>query len=985
MARTYPLHLHITTLFLLLLLAVSGTVAAIGYRGTQELLAHNASTLTARVVERIGAEVKRVLAPAETTVNLVAADGLAQARTLEARLSLLPLLRRALDHSDAMASVYVGYADGDFFMLRAVRDVADRDILQTPAGTRYMVQSIERSGSAPRGAYLYYDANLQLTHREARPAYPADYDPRARAWYRLARERDGLVRTVPYVFFSNRKVGTTLAMPAGSQAVVGVDITLAALSQVVAAQQVTASSEVAVISPVGEVIAHAHVDRLVRTTETPQPKPVLATMSDLGSPAFAALHQQLGDHAASQPGHVDFKVGDRAWRASIIPLWSGVDEGTERIATVIPEDELMGEAITMARRAFMVSLFFILLTLPIIWLMARKISRSIRALVGDADAIRNFDFDKPISLDSPISEVLQLAQTMASMKRTIRRFLDISQVVAAETDFDQLLPRLLGETISATHANAGVLYLADGQQLKPVAALAAGEPMQALDHAALPTLSLAPTDDATPAAAAVPTLAQALGGRIAHAGVPGPADAAQLGLHALGSVGSASQAMAVPLINRREEVVGAMLILHDGNADPARLSFAEALSGTAAVTLETRELIRSQRDLFEAFIQLIAGAIDAKSPYTGGHCARVPELTKMLAKAACDDNAGPWRDFSLDAGEWEAVHVAAWLHDCGKITSPETIVDKATKLEGRHDRIHEIRMRFEVLKRDAQIACLQAQLAGTDAATADAACKARLARIDEDFTFVADCNIGAEFMDSERQARLRDIATQTWLRTLDDRLGISHEEATRLAHVPPAALPATEALLADKPEHVVPRGPGDRLAGDARFGFRMTMPIHLYNRGELHNLSVSRGTLTEEDRFKVNEHILQTIVMLDQLPFPKHLRAVPELAGGHHEKMDGSGYPKGLARDDMSPVARMMAVADVFEALTAADRPYKRGLMLSESLRIMSRMVATHHLDADVFDLFLRSGVYLDYANRFMNPQQVDAVDLTVFGQDARI
>jgi HD-GYP domain-containing protein (c-di-GMP phosphodiesterase class II) len=104
----------------------------------------------------------------------------------------------------------------------------------------------------------------------------------------------------------------------------------------------------------------------------------------------------------------------------------------------------------------------------------------------------------------------------------------------------------------------------------------------------------------------------------------------------------------------------------------------------------------------------------------------------------------------------------------------------------------------------------------------------------------------------------------------------------------------------------------------------MDVPEFLYNRGELHNLSIQRGTLTPEDRYKINEHIVQTIKMLDKLPFPKHLKSVPELAGGHHEKMDGTGYPKRLTRDDMSPVSRMMAVADIFEALTAVDRPYKK-------------------------------------------------------------
>ena len=156
----------------------------------------------------------------------------------------------------------------------------------------------------------------------------------------------------------------------------------------------------------------------------------------------------------------------------------------------------------------------------------------------------------------------------------------------------------------------------------------------------------------------------------------------------------------------------------------------------------------------------------------------------------------------------------------------------------------------------------------------------------------------------------------------------------------------------------------------------MDVPELLYDRGELHNLTISRGTLTAEERYKINEHMVQTIIMLSRLPFPKHLHAVPEIAGGHHEKMDGTGYPKRLTRQQMSPLARMMAIADIFEALTAADRPYKDGKTLSQALAIMAKMRNEQHIDAELFDLFLRAGVYRDYAERYLRPEQIDAVDI---------
>ncbi|HRE18935.1 MAG TPA: HD domain-containing phosphohydrolase, partial [Rhodocyclaceae bacterium] len=410
--------------------------------------------------------------------------------------------------------------------------------------------------------------------------------------------------------------------------------------------------------------------------------------------------------------------------------------------------------------------------------------------------------------------------------------------------------------------------------------------------------------------------------------------------------------------------------------DDSRLSFVQALSGSAAVSLESKALIKAQKDLFEAFIQLIAAAIDAKSPYTGGHCARVPELTKMLARAACAADSGPYRDFQLSEDDWEAVHVAAWLHDCGKVTTPEYVVDKATKLETIHDRIHEVRTRFEVLKRDAQITCLQAIASGEDEQSARQRLAVDLQQIDDDFAFVAACNEGGEYMAPERLERLQAIARRTWLRTLDDRIGISQEEKLRKAATPVATLPVVEPLLADRPEHRIARPAHDSLTDDDPRGFRMPVPALLYNRGELYNLSVGRGTLSEEERYKINEHIVQTLIMLWQLPFPRHLKHVPDIAGGHHEKMDGSGYPRRLRGDEMNPLARMMAIADIFEALTAIDRPYKKGKTLSEAIAIMSRMQQEQHIDADLFALFLRSGVYLDYARTSMRPEQIDAVDL---------
>ena len=394
-----------------------------------------------------------------------------------------------------------------------------------------------------------------------------------------------------------------------------------------------------------------------------------------------------------------------------------------------------------------------------------------------------------------------------------------------------------------------------------------------------------------------------------------------------------------------------------------------ALSGSI------QEYQLQQEALLDAFIMLIADAIDAKSAYTGAHCKKVPVIATMLAEAADRSETGPFTSFRFkNSDAWEAFERAAWLHDCGKITTPEYVVDKATKLETIYNRIHEIRTRFEVLWRDVEIGYYE-RLIGGEEKTALEEWKhhEHLALLD-DFTFIATCNLGGEHMEEEKIIRLRSIAERTWLRHFDNRLGLEEEELARYGSAP-VVLPVTEPLLHDGKEHLI-----DRIGFDEeeyrKKGFKMEVPKYLYNRGELYNLSTQKGTLTEEERFKINEHIIMTIKMLEQLPFPENMKEIPNIAGEHHETMDGTGYPRCLTKEKLSIPSRILAIADIFEALTASDRPYKKAKTLSEALKIMYIMKKEEHIDADLFDLFVRSGIYLEYAHTYLAKEQMDAVDV---------
>jgi len=403
----------------------------------------------------------------------------------------------------------------------------------------------------------------------------------------------------------------------------------------------------------------------------------------------------------------------------------------------------------------------------------------------------------------------------------------------------------------------------------------------------------------------------------------------------------------------------------------------EALSDSLvsmAQSIQTYQ--KDQKRLMDSIIKLIADAIDAKSPYTGGHCKRVPVIAEMLLKAANDENKGQFKLFSLEGEDaWQEFEHGAWLHDCGKIATPVYVVDKATKLETIYNRIHEIRTRFEVIWRDIEIAYYERLISGEEKSIAEAWKTKEHAVLLDDFAFIANTNVGGEFMSEEHKTRVRNIAKRTWIRHFDDRVGLSNAERLRLENISERPVPAQEQLLDDKPEHRIARTDFDEAAYRAQ-GFKLEVPDLLYNYGEIYNLCIEKGTISAEERFKINEHVIMSIRMLEHLPLPDNLKRIPEYAGAHHETMIGTGYPRQLIKDQLSIPARVMAIADIFEALTASDRPYKKGKTLSQALKIMSFMAKDAHIDAELFDLFLRSDIYKTYARQYLKSEQIDEVNI---------
>jgi HD-GYP domain-containing protein (c-di-GMP phosphodiesterase class II) len=517
--------------------------------------------------------------------------------------------------------------------------------------------------------------------------------------------------------------------------------------------------------------------------------------------------------------------------------------------------------------------------------------------------------------------------------RRLELLLRVGVALSAETDTNRLLETILLEAKELTRADGGTLYVREEDSLHfaimrtDSLGIALGGTTGRLTT--LPPIPLRDPDSGAPNHRHIASFAAL---RKQSINIPNAYDTTRFDFSGTKAFDSRSgyrsvSFLTIPMLDAEGRVVGVLQLINSRDKatgevvpfDDVDQQTVEVLASQAGVTLQNKLLRDAQRDLLESFIKMIAAAIDAKSDYTGGHCERVPLIAEMLARAACDIQSGPFADFTLSELEWYELKIASWLHDCGKVITPVHVMDKSKKLETIHDRIDTVRARFEVLTRDARLQAYDREKAGEDPVQVAADLEQELATLRDDLAFLEKTNFGGEFLSREGQQRIRKIAERTLV-----------------------------------------------LSGER---------VPLLSEEEVQNLSISRGTLTEKERLIINAHMVHTVNILNALPFPPQLRRVPEYATGHHEKMDGTGYPRGIYAGDMSVPARIMAVADVFEALTAVDRPYKQPKKLSEVMFIMGKMKEQHHLDPEVFDLFISSGVYRKYAEQQLPPELVDAVD----------
>lgn len=940
-----PLHIHLSVLFvtvvagscLLQIWSSSNSIDEIIFEANQTLFEQIADTTTG--------DFEKIFQPAMDAISTLELTPIADPELEDDRLSYITILQKMLHTQPGVNAYFIGYENGD--VLAAMKNTNSPWMEDIPVPDNAELFGVVSSLSRGYATLFFFAEDGTVLGSQMLSNH--GIDAREESWFKAA-QKDELTLANPRFFRVQQEVGVTVQKQAPTGVVVAAEILLSSVSDIL--------SRTALDHPSTRLLFERNQRHIYAYSEGTSHLLSLNKLETIDELPFDRLKEIALDESMVGNGLKTETVDGEKWFGEVFPV-AHIGDKDFNLLFAIKEDELLDKAASIRQHAIVTAFILALLVLPIVYIAAQFISRPIRKATENAQSISHFKFDSPNYRSSRIKEIVDLNLALSGMNSTIRNFFDLTSTISRQKDMEKIQSiiseglvkstKAQGAFLSVVHPHSGILqthiywdattkdkhdvslsYIDENEALQQTFAKVTDEEYLIYDNTTEFCKRLRLDED--------------------------------------------TWWLMVPLYNREKVCIGCLNLAYSQDRKQKTLEevlpLIIVLTGYTSLAIETKTRLREQKELLEAFIRVIAGAIDTKSPFTGNHCQRVPVLTESIVTAASNSDLPAFKDYQLTVDEQEALHIASWLHDCGKVTTPEYIVDKATKLETIYNRIHEVRTRFEVLKRDAQIEAYQ-QHFGELPESQQMKLRDEWQQLDDDFAFVAHMNEGKEFLSEEHKTRLKQIASKTWLRTLDSSLGLGHEELKR-HNEEQAQLPVTETLLTDKPWHKLP-WLLDK-TNDERFNLKAEQ--YENDLGEVYNLCIERGTLNTEERFIINDHIIETIRMLESLPFPSNLKDIPLIAGSHHEKLDGRGYPQGLDETEIPLAGKAMAIADIFEALTSSDRPYKKAKTLSESLKIMSFMVKDRHLDAELFALFLNSGIYLDYAKQFLAPEQIDDVDI---------
>lgn len=950
-----PLHIHISTLFMVMIVVICSVQIYITNKGINQLLLEATSTIFDRISTDTRSSIRSEYRPAFNAIAKLSKRDIVHTETLEQRNAYFTELAMLLDLHKHVSTYRISFPNGDWFGVGILGNSLFRKKLNTPENTYYFFIN-HNSAIENKTTVFFYDNQARFIRSDELNEH--QYDPRNENWFKNS-IKEKIVLSKPRYFPGLQQFGLTLHKKAENNVVVSADILMEKLSHVLKSTAIHPSSLRVLYDEKNIVYASNSTNLALMNKEESK----IINLSDLlNSEVLSTIQHVNSDQKIQQ-----YQNNDENWYGKIF----SVPINTERslnLLVAVKESELLSSAYIIRQQTIWWSFVILILSIPCIYFISQRISKPIQQATEQARLISTFDFSSIDHTPTKILEIANLTQSISGMKSAIENYFNLTNSISKENNFDELIKLIGRSTAKATKANAAYLYLINDAEthIEPQFAWRAttqNEDISQLESFALNDEKIAKTIEQI--------MIKKKPLENLNINTFDKQEQNKLGLDS-----EQIWSITFPLFSREKQTIGAMILVFDVKESEyirnTKFHYFESLINYTAIALDGRKMQQNQKDLLDSFIQIMASAIDTKSPYTGNHCQKVPLLTQWLSQVASDSSTSPFNDFKLSSTQQEELRIASWLHDCGKITTPEYVVDKATKLETIYNRIHEIRTRFEVLKRDAEIKQWKQVFNNTLPDEYREELEQEWQRLDEEFALIARVNVGDEFLSEQDVEKVQKIGQQTWIQTLDSSLGLAWEEKARLNNSINALLPITVTLLQDNQSHLIPRV--TNTVQDPRF--TLQPPEYKNNIGEVYNLSIQRGTLNNEERFTINDHIIQTIKMLEALPFPKTMKAIPKIAGGHHEKVDGTGYPMGLKAEEMPLTARAMAIADIFEALTSHDRPYKKAKTLTESLKIMSFMVKDKHIDKDLFNLFLTSGLYHKYAEAHLKPEQCDDVDI---------
>lgn len=940
-----PLHIHLSVMFvtvvagscLLQIWASSKSIDDIIFEANQALFEQIASTTTG--------DFEKVFQPAMDAISTLELTPIADPNFEQDRLSYIRILQKLLHTQDGVNAYFVGYKNGD--VLAVLKNSQSPWMKNIPIPNQAELFGVASSRSKGIAQLFFFSFAGEYIGTET--ISNEALDARNEAWYQAANEQE-MTLANPKFFKVQQQTGVTVQKRTQTGTVIAAEILLSSVSDILA--------ESGVDHPSTRLLFEKNQRYIYAFSEGNSHRLSLDQLETVDQLPFPKMKEVILDEKFVGNGLKTEVINGVTWFGEVFPV-AKIGDKDFYLLFAIKASELLDKAAAIRHHAIATAFILALLVLPIVYLMAQFISRPIRLATKNATDISHFKFDAPNYRPSRIREIVDLSTALKGMNVTIRNFFELTRTISKQKDSMKIQSVISEGLVKVTKAQSAFLSIWNDKEDCLQSHIYWDGKTKDKNDVPLPFLD---------SNEQVKNIYSQINNDEYLIYENSPEFTKKLRLP------EKVWWIMVPLYNRDEKCIGCLNLAYLNEQKQSildeTLPLTLVLTGYTSLAIETKKHLREQKELLEAFIKVIAGAIDTKSPYTGNHCQRVPVLTERLVAEAAKSTLPPFSDFSLTQDDQEALHIASWLHDCGKVTTPEYVVDKSTKLETIYNRIHEIRTRFEVLKRDAQIDAYQSAF-GSLSDKQQAHLDEKWRELNEDFAFIAQMNEGNEFLSEEHQQRIHAIAGKTWQRTLDSRLGLGQEEEKRYRDED-NDLPVTESLLADKPSHRIPWVSSK--VRDARF--QLQPKQYKNDQGELYNLCIQRGTLNDEERFIINDHIIETMVMLESLPFPSHLKNIPLIAGSHHEKLDGKGYPQGIDQNEIPLAGKAMAIADIFEALTSSDRPYKKAKTLSESLRIMSFMVKDNHIDSDLFALFLNSGIYMNYAKEFLAPEQIDQVNV---------